>query len=790
MEFVGAREGVVRGEQLLEGRLNYFLGNDRSEWATDVARYSEVRSERLYDGVEARWYFDRGAPRYDLIVAPGVDPSRIQIRFTGAGGLTSTGDELKIVTSIGEAKMTGLLAYQMAGSARQEVPCAFRVEGNLVRFDIGAYDRARPLVIDPVIWSTYVGGAGSDGMSDLALDPSGNFVCVGLTQSSNFPSTVGSYDTVYNGYSDAYIFKMNPTGTALVYGTFLGAAGNVDDQALGVAVDGSGNAYVVGETTSGSFPVTVGAWKTTFGGAQEGFAAKLSANGSTLLASTFLGGTTADICSSIALDASSNPIIGGYTSSSDYPTTVGSLSPTQGGGWDSFITKLNPDLTSALYSTYLGGSGDDHLADLAVESTGRVVAVGSSSGGFPVTVGAFDTTSAYQDVFVARLNAAGSALIYATYLGGNNTDGASAVAIGPLNSAIVVGSTLAFDFPTTPGAFRTTLLNEEGFITQINSAGSSLIVSTLIGGSSVDALSEVAIDSEGYVITVGNTQSPDFPVDSGGDATYNGSRDVVVTKWYSDLSAPYSSTFHGGAGSEYGAAVVVDASNNAIVGGGTGSADFPTTPGAFQLVGSGGNDWFLTSLNMADPPDLADFTLSKNSVVGGFALRATVTLTGVAGVGGASVALTTNNANKITGPPAIVVPDGDTSKVFNIRTYTVLTETVCTVTATHGGVSVNRQVTLKVGGLQALKINPVSFVGGTQLTGQVIVSAPAPAGGRNVQLLSLSPNVQVPATVNIPQGQTSATFPITTSAVGAQENTRVDAKLGVVYKREFLTLTP
>lgn len=305
-------------------------------------------------------------------------------------------------------------------------------------------------------YATFLGGSSGEGGRGIAVDGSGAAYVAGSTESSDFPTTPGAFDTTYNRTGDAFVAKLNEAGSALDYATFLG--GGAGDGADGIAVDGSGTAYVVGSTRSSNFPVTPDAFDISCCDTyNDAFVAKLSADGSALGYGTFLGGSYLDYGESIAVDGSGVAYVTGHTYSSDFPTTPGAFDPIGKGDWDAFVVELNTTGSALAYATLLGGSSTDYAYSIAVDASGAAYVAGYTfSRDFPTTCGAFDRTYDEGDAFVARLNADGSGLDYATFLGGSNSDDGYGVAVDGSGAAYVAGHTLSSDFPTTPGAFDTT----------------------------------------------------------------------------------------------------------------------------------------------------------------------------------------------------------------------------------------------------------------------------------------------------------------------------------------------
>jgi len=313
-----------------------------------------------------------------------------------------------------------------------------------------------------LIYSTYLGGSSYDEGHGIAVDATGNAYVTGLSYSQNFPTIAGAFQSVLQGYDDAFVSKLNPAGSALIYSTYLG--GNSYDQGNGIAVDASGNAYITGLTYSYHFPTTGQAFRTTWGGGFDAFVSKLNASGTTLLYSTYLGGSSDDYGYGIAVDASNSAYVTGRTYSPDFPTTAGAFQTTPGGTGggghdDAYVVKLNAAGSALVYSTYLGGSCDDAGYGIVVDSSGDALVTGDTcSDDFPTTDGSFQRTlGGADDAFYGELNPAGSALLYSTYLGGNGDDASDGIALDPSGNIYLVGWTSSRNFPTTNGAFQTSL---------------------------------------------------------------------------------------------------------------------------------------------------------------------------------------------------------------------------------------------------------------------------------------------------------------------------------------------
>jgi len=522
-----------------------------------------------------------------------------------------------------------------------------------VTFEIAPYDRTRPLIIDPVLsYSTYLGGSDMDYANGIAVDPSGNAYVTGYTASIDFPLANPAQNSPGGGTCsdgvdtipcfDAFVTKLNPAGTALVYSTYLGGSG--DDYGTRIALDASGDAYVTGYTNSTDFPVQ-NALQAENAGGYDAFVAELSADGASLIYSTYWGGSADDLGSGVAVDSSGNAYISGSTASPDFPVTPGALRANYGGGdHDGFVVKVNSGGAELGYSTFLGGSADDYAYGVAVDSAGNAYVTGATnSTNFP-TVNAFQpnyagglcatapNTFPCYDAFVAKLNPAGSALIYSTYLGGTGSDYGYAIALDGSSNAYVTGYTISTNFPTTAGALRRVFGGSyDAFVAKLNGAGSALVYSTYLGGAGTEIGYDVAVDSFGRALVTGYNYGGQFPTVSPTQAQNAGFYDAFVSVLNASGSSLDFSTYLGGSLDEVGRGISLDPSGNAYVTGGTFSVDFPTTSGSYQpSYGGGPYDAFVTKFGFSLAPFVALSPSSYdfgNQVVGTTSSAETITLT-------------------------------------------------------------------------------------------------------------------------------------------------------------------
>ena len=550
-----------RGEEQLPGTANYFIGGDPAKWRASVPTYAKVRYSNIYSGIDLVYYGNQRQLEFDFALAPNADPGSIRLRFSEPNRLhLGANGDLVVATACRVLAFHKPLVYLMVNGHRRPVAGDFALLGkHTVGFRLGSYDRAQSLVIDP----------------------------------------------------------------ALAYSTLLGGSGG--DAGNAIAVDTAGGVYVTGETSSIDFPVTQGTYQTTnhVANGSTAFVTKLNPSGTSLVYSTYLGGTGGDTANAIAVDGTGNAYVAGSTLSADFPVTQGAFQTTNHGAANGvpngFVTKLNPTGTALAYSTYLGGSGlsaepaysGDKANAIAVDGDGDAYVSGAAySIDFPITSGAYQTTNhaanSGNNAFVTELNPAGAALVYSTYLGGSgssvgdNGDFANAIALDASGNAFVTGDAFSTDFPVTPGAFQSTnpaaeSESSDAFVTKLNATGTALAYSTYLGGGGTYAGNQggaIAVDAAGNAYVAGHTTSAEFPVTQGAfQTTYPSTNDggtAFVSKLNPAGTALVYSTYLGEsggdvnvmatlgfAGGDHASGLAIDSSGNVYLTGSTASANFP-----------------------------------------------------------------------------------------------------------------------------------------------------------------------------------------------------------------------
>ena len=618
LRFVGANaDAAMRGagQFAVIHRLQQHPGK-----STHTPAYDRVHVSSLYPGVDVAFHADGRELEYDIVVAPGADPSRVALAFEGTGTL-HVDDAGQLVLSAGDGIVTlkRPFAYQDIANERRAVDSWFVIADDLVRIDVGAYDPAHTLVIDPVVsYATFIGGTGTEQGTAVAVDAAGNAYVTGYTQAADFP-IVNAYDrTIGKRYDvDAFVSKLNAAGTALVWSTYLGGSTGVD-RGVGIAVDPAGNVYVTGQTSGSDFPTSASAWQkgTAAGG---GFVAKLSAAGNALAYSTYLAGATP---SSIRVDASGNAYVTGSATSA-FATTANALQQTSRNptGRTAFLLKLNNSGSAPIFSTFLGGSGGDDATSLALDAHGEAYVGGwTTSADFPVRDALQSSKRSTKDGFVTKVAGDGSQIVYSTFLGGGLDDSVNAIAVDAQDSIYVAGETYSYDFPVKSGfqmlkGGRYLLNSSQGnaFVAKLSPAGNEIVYASFLAGeictgpcqsafgfaqTPSDAAYGLGVDGAGHAYVTGLAASWSFPlVDSNSPRKLEDNQDsAFVAKvstsggnllWSTFLRTGYNQSTGGPTRLPPGstAGVAFDAQAAAYVTGhANGSSAFPVTAGAFQTT--------------------------------------------------------------------------------------------------------------------------------------------------------------------------------------------------------------
>ncbi len=613
LQLLGADPDVaLSGGALLPGRVNYFLGSDPSRWQSDLPTYKDILYSGLYPGVDLRYEGRGGSLKGTYILAVGADPSQIRWRYEGTGSVQPDGEGNIQIRLPGAEGAPGRVitekapaAWQELGGKRVPVESGYVVgQDGVIGFRMGSYDPHEALVIDPdVVYSSYLGGNNGEVGQGIAVDSSGNIYVTGWTTSANFP-VLNPHQPANAGSHDGYVTKLDPTGSTLIFSTYLG--GSAEDEPKKIAVDSLGNSVIAGGTYSANFPVTLNAYQPTYGSSGDGIVAYFGPTGS-LLYSTYLGGANYDDAFGVRL-VGAVAYLAGTTASSSFPVTLSAYQPTLAGSEDAFITELPLAGGPPIYSTFLGGSLADHGNAIAVDSGNNVYVTGGTiSTDFPVA-------NAYQsghaggvwDAFVAKLNAAGTTLAYSTYYGAAMQDIGHGIAVNSVGNAFVTG-----EFNGLSGA-------AQAFATRFSVSGATLDYENLYGATTGKSMgASIAVDGADNAYLIGETTDPLFPVVNAIQPTYAGG-------FYGDAFAmqldpagqTLYSTYLGGSSDEVGRDVAVSESgaylgessgevmagsgSRAYLVGDTGSTDFAVEGDAFQHTNPIFQDSRTTFLTVID----------------------------------------------------------------------------------------------------------------------------------------------------------------------------------------------
>ncbi len=605
ISFVGANkdlEPIASGA--LETRVNYLTGKNKKAWRSDIPVYGSVMYKGVYSNVDISFYGNNNNRiEHDIIVKPGGNPAEVVFSYDGVKSIdvTKAGD-LEISLSDGMILEKKPYIYQEIDGKRVRVEGSYRIINHgsdsaaSYGFNVASYDHSRALVIDPTLtYSTYLGGSSPDFSRDIAIDNTGAVYITGWTMSANFP-TVGPAQGVFSGgliTGDAFVTKINSAGTAVVFSTYLG--GSRDEDSLAVAVDASGAVYVTGDTESFNFPV-INAFQGSFGGGiKDGFVAKLNPAGNAFVFSTYLGGFADEKSKDIAVDNSGAIYLTGWTASHDFPI-VNPIQSFLAGIKDAFVVKMASTGRSLIYSTFIGGTDIDGGRALALDATGAVYVAGHSwSVNFPLKNPIQGTFGGIKDVVVFKINSAGSALVFSTYIGGAAAEKSKGIALDSVGSIFVTGWTASADFPVVNPLQGVLRGLQDAFVFKLAPPGRRIIFSTYLGGNASDSGRDIAVDSANNVYVVGHTWSSNFPRMTPLQGTFGGIRDGFVTRINGSGSKNLFSTYLGGSGNDTARGVVLDSSDTVYLTGGTNSLNFPVI-NPIQARSAGSNDAFIAKI--------------------------------------------------------------------------------------------------------------------------------------------------------------------------------------------------
>jgi beta-propeller repeat-containing protein/centrosomal CEP192-like protein/ASPM-SPD-2-Hydin domain-containing protein len=628
-----AQNPAVIGENQQPGVVNYFIGKDPTKWLTNVPTYARVRYKNVYPGIDLVYYGNHQQLEYDFAVSPGANPNQIQFEITGANQIDLDDEgNLVLQTISGELRFQSPVIYQESSGQRVPVSGTYVVnDPTHISFQIAQYDLNKPLVIDPVLlYGTYLGAAGGEQASGIAVDSTGSVYIAGYTDSADFSLT--TFGSPAASSNHVFVAKLDPTGSTFVYADYLG--GNGDDYGIGLALDSSNNVYVTGSTTSTNYPTVNPPYQSAALGPYTGFLSKISADGSSLVYSTYLGGSGFDEPASVAVDTLGDAYVAGTTTSQDFPV-ANAYQPAalanQGGAYGNygFLTKFSADGSSLNFSTYFAGNTNvancgsscyptpySAISAVTVDANGNAYVAGTTNtSNFPYTSGAYLTSnSPVADAtigFVSKFASAGMPLDYSTYFYGSsgNPVGIGAITVDGSGSAYITG-TVSSDttFPTTSTSICNPSVSGVGcsyaFVSKFDPAAATLLYSTFLGLSNYASPQSIALDSSNDAYVVANTSSAAFGTNNAIEG-YSSGDDILLVEIDASATTELFATYLGGSGNDFASAMTLDASGNVYVVGSTSSADFPVTQGASQNVLGGGTDAFVVKIGPNSAPAVA-----------------------------------------------------------------------------------------------------------------------------------------------------------------------------------------
>jgi hypothetical protein len=683
---VGAAPVEPRPEGKQDAKVNVLKGKPE-DWQVDQATYSRIVYDDVQPGVDMVVEASSHGVKYSLMAERASAIAALRLRYEGASGLRAVDDGKALEIGAGEGKIRedGLVVTQEG----RPVEASYRVTGaDEYAIVLDGADPDKALVVDPQIgWSTYLGGTlsqgdGTDFGYSIKIDGGGNMYVGGVTSSADFVTTVGAYDGSLGGYQDAFVVKISAAG-AVVWSTYLG--GSNYDNLTSLAVDASANVYVTGSTDSADFPVTAGVVDSTYTNG-EAFVTRINGAGNAIGWSTFLGGSSSEYARSIAVDgAGANVWVAGETYSSDFPTFAG-FDSSASSLPDGFVTKLTTNGTAFAWSSYLGGSDSDAVYAIAVDGAGAVYATGyTTSLDFPVTIGAFRTTnSGSLDCFVVKIKPAATSLEWGTYIGGSSYEIPYAIALDTTGNSFITGVTYSTNYPAPGGVITTNAGNGDAFLTKVNATGSNLVFSSYLGGTDYDVGQAVVVDSSGRGIVAGLSYSTSgFPIGANPlapapyDTGHNGGADVFVTAWAPTGSSLFWSTWLGGTGYDSCYGMAMDSTNNVLYLTGETSSPPGAAPNAFPLVSpfdnslSGGEDAFVIRLALTTPAmsvTLGSYLGGTNAIGDDSARRVAVDAAGALYVVGSSSSLNFPTTLGAFQPAISVKSDATVTKFSNLAT--------------------------------------------------------------------------------------------------------------------------
>lgn len=570
---------------------NYFIGKDKSSWASSVHHYEEVILKNIYYGIDARFYFEGANLRYDFIAYPKSNLDQIQIQIEGGEDYKKSNDGFNFNTSLGQVNHAGLSVFENGKS----IPGKFQLLKNTFSFKAEVKSKKDTIVIDPVISCTFLGGNTIDQAYAIALDGESNVYITGYSYSVDFPVSTGAYKISNAGKKDVVLSKMNGELSKLIYSTYIGSS--ADDEGFGITLDKFDNIFVTGICNYG-FPTTAGAYDVSANGNTDGFVIKFNNAGSFIFFSTYLGGSERDWLNDIKVNKDGQIYVTGETESANYPTTINGFDTVFSGISNVIFSKLNSAGSVLEYSTFFGDSLRNSASELRINANAEIYIAGTASKHFPYTIGAFDTTLlSSTKCFVLKLDSANTKLLYSTFIGGNKGDGCTAMDIDSFGCAYITGTTNSDTFPISSNAVKKTKTAVSAFVFKLSQNGDSMVYSTFIYENTSPQC--IAVDKNGFVVTAGTTDLYSFPI-----TKYNlqsnqqgfGNTEGYICRLGSEGEKRTFSTFYGGDGTARTASIVMDQFNHFYL---TGRAILPgltTSANAYQKTMSSIEEIFISHI--------------------------------------------------------------------------------------------------------------------------------------------------------------------------------------------------
>ncbi len=628
VDFVGAHAQSFETGSTLEGNYNYFSGSE-SQWIRNAQQYENVVMKNVYNGIDALIATVQGAPQYNFIVNPGADARQIVMNIDGANSVqTNSAGELIMGTSCGDVRNGSIYAYQVVNGEQRQVACRYNVQGTTVRFDLANYDTRRALVIDPIVYASFIGGDDLDVVtSSRRIEGTGELVVVGYTTSSNFPKTSGSYTTPASGAEDAFVIKYDAKLSKMIFCTYVGGASS--DKPWDVALarnDQTNDIIVVGETNSANFPTKSGSYKQAQQGLTDVFVFRMLNNGTDLKFSTYFGGANGDDRAySLAISASNQVVVCGSTTSTNMPTSAGVATAfkTALGRMDGFLFRLSANGGALEYSLYFGGNSDDRCTAVGMSinkdniacivgetSSGNLPLYPTQTSGMPPTTKILapqKTMGGVTDCFFAQFNstAAGNP-VYSTYFGGNGTDFPTTILVDNAGAVTLGGGTNSSNLSQILNYQSTKHAGQECLLGQINSAGQAFTMTAYFGGNGDDVCLDMDTDDGTNLFLVGRTGSSDLPTIEGVEQqNYSTGNDGFIAKIGAYINMRYCS-YLGTKGADSLTTISVVDKQSAYIGGIVAQNSVKTTDSAAQKTSGGGIDgylakWTFSALSVSTP---------------------------------------------------------------------------------------------------------------------------------------------------------------------------------------------